>query len=76
MIDRFFINLGVTQFLVDSVLTYHPHRFTPKAKGVLISSCGFPEMENFSIISQHYKKWMNLSGLTWAGDSYSGCKCC
>ena len=68
LIDRFFVNLESSQILLENGLTYHPHRFTPKAKCVLISSCGFPDMENFSLLSQHFKKWMSLSGLTWAGE--------
>ena len=68
LIDRFFVNLESSQILLENGLTYHPHRFTPKAKCVLISSCGFPDMENFSLLSQHFKKWVNLSGLTWAGE--------
>jgi multimeric flavodoxin WrbA len=68
VIDRFFINLESSQILLKNGLTYHHHRFTPKAKCVLISSCGFPDMENFSLLSQHFKKWVSLSELTWAGE--------
>jgi len=68
VIDRFFINLEPSQFLMDNGITNHPHRFTPKAKGVLVSSCGFPDMENFTLMSQHFKKLMMHMGLTWAGE--------
>ena len=68
VIDRFFVNLEPSQYVRDDGITDHPQRFTPKAKGVLISSCGFPDMENFSLISQHFQKWMRHGGLTWGGE--------
>lgn len=68
VIDRFFVNLEPTQKEMDDGVTNHPQRFSPDAKGVLISSCGFPDMENFSLISQHFRKWMQHGGLTWAGE--------
>ena len=57
-----------SQILMDNGVTNHPQRFTPKAKGVLVSSCGFPDMENFTLISEHFKKFMIHMGLTWAGE--------
>jgi multimeric flavodoxin WrbA len=68
VIDRFFINLESSQFLMDDGITNHPQRYTPKAKGVLVSSCGFPDLENFTLMSQHFKKFMKHMGLTWAGE--------
>ena len=68
VIDRFFVNLEPSQYVRDDGITDHPQRFTPDAKGVLVSSCGFPDMENFSLISQHFKKWMKHGGLQWAGE--------
>ncbi len=68
VIDRFFVNLEPSQIVRENGVTDHPQRFTPKAKGVLVSSCGFPDMENFSLMSQHFKKWMNHGGLTWGGE--------
>jgi multimeric flavodoxin WrbA len=68
VIDRFFINAEHSQILMDNGITNHPQRFTPKAKGVLVSSCGFPDMENFTLICQHFKKIMLHIGLTWAGE--------
>ncbi len=68
VIDRFFINAEHSQILMDNGITNHPQRFTPKAKGVLVSSCGFPDMENFTLMSQHFKKIMMHIGLTWAGE--------
>jgi multimeric flavodoxin WrbA len=68
VIDRFFVNLESSQILMDNGITNHPQRYTPKAKGVLISSCGFPDMENFTLMSQHFKKILMHMGLTWAGE--------
>ena len=53
---------------MDSGITNHPQRHTPKAKGVLVSFCGFPDMENFTLMSQHFKKIMVHMGLTWGGE--------
>ena len=68
VLDRFFINLDSTQILLENKTTHHPHRFTPNAKGVLVSSCGFPDMDNFSLLSQHFKRLIKHSGLIWAGE--------
>jgi multimeric flavodoxin WrbA len=68
VIDRFFVNLESSQILMDNGITNHPQRYAPKAKGVLVSTCGFPDMENFALISQHFKKIMMHMGLTWAGE--------
>ena len=67
VIDRFFVNLGSSQILMDNGVTSHPQRYAPKVKGVLVSTCGFPDMENFSLMSQHFEKIMMHMGLTWAG---------
>ncbi len=53
---------------MDNGLTNHPQRYAPKAKGVLVSTCGFPDMENFALMSEHFKKIMMHMGLTWAGE--------
>ena len=68
VIDRFFVNLESSQYLMNNGITNHPQRFTPKAKGVLVSSCGFPDMENFALMSQHFKKLMTHMDLVWAGE--------
>jgi multimeric flavodoxin WrbA len=68
VIDRFFVNLDPLQIDMGDGLTAHSHRFNPAAKGVLVSSCGFPDMENFSLMSAHFKKWMRHAGLTWCGE--------
>jgi multimeric flavodoxin WrbA len=67
VIDRFFVNLESSQILMDNGITNHPQRYAPKSKAVLISTCGFPDMENFTLISEHFKKIMVHIGLTWAG---------
>ncbi len=68
IIDRFFVNLESSQILMDNGITNHPQRYAPKAKGVLVSTCGFPDMENFALMSQHFEKIMMHMGLTWAGE--------
>jgi multimeric flavodoxin WrbA len=68
VIDRFFINAEHSQVLMENGLTNHPQRYEPKAKAVLVSSCGFPDMENFTLMSEHFKKFMMHAGLTWAGE--------
>jgi len=50
-------------------LTSHPKRVTPAAKGVLVASCGFPDMENFTLMSAHFKTWIKHAGLTWGGEA-------
>jgi len=68
VIDRFFVNMESSQILMDDGTTNHPQRYSPKAKGILVSSCGFPDMENFTLMSQHFKKFLKHLGLTWAGE--------
>ncbi len=68
VIDRFFVNLESSQILINNGLTNHPQRYSSKAKGVLVLSCGFPDMENFTLMSEHFKKFMMHFGLTWAGE--------
>ena len=68
VIDRFFVNLDSSQILMENGITNHPQRYSPKAKGVLVSTCGFPDMENFTLISEHFKKITMHFGLTWAGE--------
>ena len=67
-IDRFFVKLESSQILMDNGITNHPSRYVPKAKGVLVSTCGFPDMENFTLMSEHFKKILMHFGLTWAGE--------
>ncbi len=68
VIDRTFVNLEPTQIVMENGLTNHPQRHTPKGKAVLVSSCGFPDMENFELMSQHFKKWVSHGSLKWAGE--------
>jgi multimeric flavodoxin WrbA len=68
VIDRFFVNLEPSQILMENGITNHPQRYASKAKGVLVSSCGFPDMDNFTLMSEHFKKFMMHFGLTWAGE--------
>jgi len=69
VIDRFFVNMESSQILMDDGITNHPQRYSPKTKGVLVSSCGFPDMENFTLMSQHFKKFLKHIGLVWAGET-------
>jgi len=48
--------------------TEHPKRFDHHPKSVLISSCGFPEIENFDILRQHFRKICDEMGLVWSGE--------
>jgi hypothetical protein len=57
-----------SQILKDDGITNHPQRFNPKANGVLVSSCGFPDMENLALMRQHFKKFMIHIGLTLSGE--------
>ena len=56
-----------SQIMMDDGITNQPQRYTPKAKAVLVSSCGFPDPENFNLMSLHFKKFMKHIGVTWAG---------
>jgi NAD(P)H-dependent FMN reductase len=58
MIDRMFINLEPGQNTSDSRGTIHPKRHKKLPKLVLISSCGFPEIENFD----HLREYVRIFG--------------
>ena len=47
VIDRFFVNLEPSQILMDNGITNHPQRYTPKAKGVLVSILWFSRYGEF-----------------------------
>ena len=68
VIDRFFIILEPAQFESLTGETEHPKRFGLHPKAVLISSCGFPEFHNFSILRQHFRIICAHMGLIWAGE--------
>jgi hypothetical protein len=55
MIDRFFIVLEPAQVQNASGATTHPKRFGRHPRTVLISSCGFPEIENFDLLRRHFR---------------------
>ncbi len=55
VIDRFFIDLQPQQIALPGGGTQHPKRFGRHPKAVLLSSCGFPEMENFNLLHQHFQ---------------------
>ncbi len=55
VIDRFFIDLMPSQIELPSGGTQHPKRFGRHPRAVLISSCGFPEIENFNLLRQHFR---------------------
>ena len=68
VIDRLFITLKPAQVKSSSGGTEHPKRFDRRPKAVLIASCGFPEMENFDILRQHFLKICDGSGWIWSGE--------
>jgi len=68
VIDRFFVILEPAQRMSSRGETEHPKRFGRHPKSVLISSCGFPEMSNFDILRQHFRKICEHMDWVWAGE--------
>ncbi len=68
VIDRFFILLEPAQVKSSRGYTEHPKRFDSHPKTVLISSCGFPEIENFDLLRQYFRKTSDELGWTWSGE--------
>jgi len=68
VIDRFFILLEPSQIKSSRGYTEHPKRFNSHPKTVLISSCGFPEMENFDLLRQYFHKISDEMGWVWSGE--------
>jgi len=68
VIDRFFILLEPSQVKSSRGYTEHPKRFNSHPKTVLISSCGFPEMENFDLLRQYFHKISDEMGWVWSGE--------
>lgn len=68
VIDRFFILLEPAQVISCRGYTEHPKRFDRHPKTVLISSCGFPEIENFDILRQYFRKISDGMGWIWSGE--------
>jgi NAD(P)H-dependent FMN reductase len=68
MIDRFFVILEPAQLVSASGQTTHPIRWGRHPKTVLISSCGFPELDNFEILRRHFRLICEHMTMTWAGE--------
>jgi putative NADPH-quinone reductase len=68
LLDRFFIILEPTQVRSERGGTEHPKRFDRHPKTVLISSCGFPEMDNFDLLRPYFRKVCSEFAWTWAGE--------
>ena len=68
VLDRFFILLEPGQAAGANGKTEHPKRFGRSPRTVLISSCGFPEIENFDLLRAHFRALCHGFGWTWAGE--------
>lgn len=68
VIDRFFVVLEPAQIESSGGETMHPKRFGRHPKAVLISSCGFPEIENFDILRRHFRVISEHMDWKWAGE--------
>jgi NAD(P)H-dependent FMN reductase len=68
VIDRFFITLEPAQVESADGLTEHPKRFGRHPRAALISSCGFPEIENFDLLRQHFRIICAHMDWIWAGE--------
>lgn len=68
VLDRFFVSLEPAQQQGPDGLTEHPKRFARERRAVLISSCGFPETENFDLLRKHFHLICQQMGWLWAGE--------
>lgn len=68
LLDRFFILLEPTQIPSERGGTEHPKRLGRHPKTVLISSCGFPEIENFDLLSPYFRKVCSEFDWVWSGE--------
>lgn len=68
IIDRFFILLESAQIKSSRGYSEHPKRFDNRPKTVLISSCGFPEIENFDLLKQYFRKISDEMGRLYSGE--------
>jgi NAD(P)H-dependent FMN reductase len=68
MLDRFFVIVEPAQIESVSGHTTHPTRFGRHPQTALISSCGFPELDNFDILRRHFRLICEHMGLNWAGE--------
>lgn len=57
-----------TQIEFASGGAQHPKRFGRHPKAVLISSGGFPEIENFNLLRQHFKIISEHMAWKWSGE--------
>ena len=55
VLDRFLVVVEPDLLPGPDNLTMHPKRYTPRPKTLLISSCGFPEIENFDLLRRHFQ---------------------
>ena len=68
VLDRFFITLEPAQQPGPDGLTGHPKRFARQRRAVLISSCGFPEVENFDLLRKHFHLICQHMDWQWSGE--------
>ncbi len=68
VIDRFFVILEPAQIESPKGDTEHPKRFGRHPKAVLISSCGFPEIENFDVLRRHFRVVCEHADWKWSGE--------
>ena len=68
VIDRFFVILEPAQIESARGDTQHPTRFGRHPKAVLISSCGFPEIQHFDLLRQHFRLICEHTAWNWAGE--------
>jgi putative NADPH-quinone reductase len=68
VIDRFFAFLEPTQRLSAHGRTEHPKRGGRHPKTVLISSCGFPEVETFDLVRALFRRICEEMEWDWAGE--------
>ena len=68
VLDRLFVTLEPAQQQGPDGLTEHPKRFHRERRAVLISSCGFPEIENFDLLRKHFHLMCQHLDWQWAGE--------
>ncbi len=68
VIDRLFILLDSPMIIGNCGTTSHPIRFDRRPKAVLISSCGFPEIEHFDLVRRHFKRICDEAGWPLSGE--------
>jgi NAD(P)H-dependent FMN reductase len=68
ILDRLFVLLKPEQVASPRGGTEHPKRFDRRPKAALISSCGFPEIENFDLLRPYFRKVCDEFGWRWSGE--------